>query len=104
MVGCAGGYDGWYEMLDTDESFNITENYTCCDENEPKCVYLYNIREDPYERNNLANERPEILKRLTQTLAEFNKTTVKPINDPNMVVDDKGLPRNQADRWQPGWC
>lgn len=51
---------------------------------------LFNIREDPCERNNLATENVEILKNLISRLSELNATAIPPANLP---VDEKGDPK-----------
>ncbi|XP_066285655.1 arylsulfatase B-like isoform X2 [Branchiostoma lanceolatum] len=43
-----------------------------------KQLWLFNIRSDPQERRDLSGEYPEIVHRLLQRLAEYNKTAVPP--------------------------
>ena len=43
-----------------------------------KSMELFNLRDDPYEKSNLAKERPEKVKELRQSLAKFAEEAVPP--------------------------
>ncbi|XP_028173731.1 arylsulfatase B [Ostrinia furnacalis] len=51
---------------------------------------LFNIKEDPCEQRNLAEEEPEILERLLKELSEANQTAVPPNNK---ELDVRGDPK-----------
>jgi arylsulfatase B len=65
-----------------------------CKPVEASC--LFNITEDPCEMNNLADEYPEILKSLEETLIKFNNTAVLPGNLP---LDPRGDPKYWNYTW-----
>jgi hypothetical protein len=65
-----------------------------CKPLEASC--LFNIAEDPCEMNNLADEYPEILKSLEETLIKFNNTAVLPGNLP---LDPRGDPKYWNYTW-----
>ena len=69
---------------------------TNCDVGKAPC--LYNIRKDPCEYNNLANEMPDVVKGLLDKLDLYKKTMVEPRNKPN---DPKGNPRLHHGIWEP---
>ncbi|XP_016893937.1 arylsulfatase B-like [Cynoglossus semilaevis] len=63
-------------------------------ENPQKPVQLFNIKDDPEERNDLSDEFPEVLNHLLSRLNEYQKTAVpvvfSPV-DPSCDPDAKGL-------------
>ena len=69
---------------------------TNCDVGKAPC--LYNIRKDPCEYNNLANEMPDVVKSLLDKLNLYNKTMVEPRNKPN---DPRANPRFHHGIWEP---
>ncbi|XP_029377690.1 arylsulfatase I [Echeneis naucrates] len=56
-----------------------------------KSVWLFNISADPYERSDLADARPEVVKHLMTRLAEYNQTAVMARNPPDDPMADPEL-------------
>lgn len=56
-----------------------------------KSVWLFSITADPYERSDLANSRPEVVKHLLTRLAECNRTAVVARNPPDEPMADPEL-------------
>lgn len=54
-------------------------------------LYLFNIRRDPCEYNNIAHERPEIVQLLLSRVEEFNQTVVNLNKKVNVVWADPDL-------------
>jgi len=62
---------------------------------------LFNLEEDPEERKNIANDNPDMVKKLRNRVVEhfFNL-------QPHFVPEDDqaGNPVNWGGFWSPGWC
>ncbi|XP_029305091.1 arylsulfatase I [Cottoperca gobio] len=56
-----------------------------------KSVWLFHVTSDPYERSDLADVRPEVVKHLLTRLAEYNQTAVMPRNPPDDPMADPEL-------------
>lgn len=56
-----------------------------------KSVWLFNVTADPYERSDLADSRPEVVKHLLSRLAEYNRTAVVARNPPDDPMADPEL-------------
>ncbi|XP_056617174.1 arylsulfatase I [Triplophysa dalaica] len=63
-----------------------------------KSVWLFNVTADPYERADLAEGRPEVVKMLLTRLAEYNRTAVPPRNPPDDPMAD---PQLHGGVWTP---
>lgn len=63
--------------------------------------HLYNVREDPTERNNLADQMPELVASLKARMAEYKRKYVPP-NYPH--GDPASDPQKYGGAWTPGWC
>ncbi|XP_021336461.2 arylsulfatase I [Danio rerio] len=63
-----------------------------------KSVWLFNITADPYERADLAEARPEVVKVLLTRLSEYNRTAVSPRNPPDDPMAD---PQLHGGVWTP---
>ncbi|XP_071393412.1 arylsulfatase I [Centroberyx affinis] len=63
-----------------------------------KSVWLFNVTSDPYERSDLAEERPEVVKHLLTRLAEYNQTAVEARNPPDDPMAD---PQLHGGVWSP---
>ncbi|MEQ2240150.1 hypothetical protein ILYODFUR_011885 [Ilyodon furcidens] len=63
-----------------------------------KSVWLFNISADPYERFDLAEVRPEVVKHLLIRLAEYNHTAVMARNPPDDPMAD---PELHGGVWRP---
>lgn len=73
-------------------SDDITEKK--CDSTKEPC--LYNIREDPCEVHNLAEDFPDLLKELLERMESINKTALPPGNKP---LDPRADPRYWSNTW-----
>ncbi|CAN9499604.1 unnamed protein product [Ophioblennius macclurei] len=56
-----------------------------------KSVWLFNVTADPYERFDLAESRPDVVKHLLGRLAEYNQTAVTTKNPPDDPMADPEL-------------
>ncbi|CAH1102412.1 unnamed protein product [Psylliodes chrysocephalus] len=72
--------------------YQLKENE--CNLNQSPC--LFNIREDPCERVNLASTAPNIVKNLEQLLLEYRKNIVPALNRPR---DPRSNPINWNNTW-----
>ncbi|CAK6960726.1 arylsulfatase I [Scomber scombrus] len=63
-----------------------------------KSVWLFNVTSDPYERFDLAEARPEVVKHLLIRLAEYNQTAVMARNPPDDPMAD---PELHGGVWSP---
>ncbi|XP_046335684.2 arylsulfatase B-like [Haliotis rufescens] len=98
ILGYPGGPDGWHQPMNRtqDDKYEQTV-YTKGD--EP--IHLFNIREDPTEHNDLAQQMPDMVAKLRSRFEDYKKTMV-PANFPNQ--DPACNPRKFGDAWSPGWC
>lgn len=58
--------------------------------------------DDPTEQNDLAQSKPDIVKKLRQRLQMLTKNALPP-NYP-LVPDPKSDPTHFDNVWSPGWC
>ncbi|KAK7481483.1 hypothetical protein BaRGS_00027245 [Batillaria attramentaria] len=100
IQGSAGQWNDWYPVPSIDNDYHVTPD----DESmqpTPAEFQLYNIRDDPTERNDLAENNPEVLAKMKARLEEWRKTLVPA----NMPPDDPAAnPKNFGGAWSPGWC
>ncbi|KAK7093873.1 arylsulfatase B-like [Littorina saxatilis] len=119
IVGFPGLYSGWYLPNQTQDSvagqkvmaainasyqpdgrplkpFTL-ENPQGWDD-EP---HLYNLKDDPTEHNNLADQMPDLVVKLKQRMAEYKLKYVPP-NYPKH--DPNSNPFIYGGAWTPGWC
>lgn len=68
---------------------------------KPPAIQLFNIKDDPEERFNLANKKPVLLKKLMRKLKSHKKTLVKAQNQPHTKL---AHPKHYDNIWSPGWC
>ncbi|VDI79518.1 Hypothetical predicted protein [Mytilus galloprovincialis] len=94
IEGFAGAWNGWYPVPETAEDVTI---------NEPKVDYyqLYNLRDDPYEHNNLHTKEHSMLEKMKERLQEYRKYIVPPLN---RKPDPASNPNKYNGYWTPGWC
>ena len=76
--------DGWVHLNGSIE----VEPYT------PNLTWLFNIKEDPNERKNVANEHPDIVKQLKERIEYYNSTHI-------VQLDPKSNPVNFGGVWTP---
>nr|KAG5695414.1 hypothetical protein BaRGS_033539 [Batillaria attramentaria] len=90
IQGSAGQWNDWYPVPSIDNDYHVTPD----DESmqpTPAEFQLYNIRDDPTERNDLAENNPEVLAKMKARLEEWRKTLVPA----NMPPDDPAAnPKN----------
>ncbi|XP_053572167.1 arylsulfatase I [Bombina bombina] len=63
-----------------------------------KSLWLFNITADPYERHDLSNQKPEIVKELLKRLSYYNSTAI-PVRYPS--EDPRGNPELNGGAWGP---
>uniref|UniRef100_A0A672MPF3 Arylsulfatase family member I n=1 Tax=Sinocyclocheilus grahami TaxID=75366 RepID=A0A672MPF3_SINGR len=63
-----------------------------------KSLWLFNVADDPYERYDLAERRPDVVKQLLARLAFYNRTAV-PVRYP--LEDPRADPRRNGGAWGP---
>ncbi|XP_002733395.1 arylsulfatase I-like [Saccoglossus kowalevskii] len=108
IVGKAGHPDGWIpaptidgvweEILPMNEYEGLLDGRLSKDND----TYLFNIKADPTERNNLAEQMPEKVAELSARLEELKQKLVPAIRP---APDPKGSdPRKFGGAWSPGWC
>lgn len=54
-----------------------------------QAVWLFNISADPYEREDLAGQRPDVVRTLLARLAEYNRTAIPvryPAENPGLIL------------------
>jgi hypothetical protein len=118
ITGCPGVYTDWYPLPQFDKEFvdsyydrfsmfrksNVTYDPKKYEAVQKQAVYLFNIKEDPFERNNLATQYPNIVQQLEAKLDEYKKSVVEPLNPPYLLPDRNSAPSHWGDKWSPGWC
>ena len=63
-----------------------------------KNVWLFDVAADPWERHDLSDKRPDIVKSLLERLAFYNSTAV-PVRYPPM--DPNSYPSKHGGVWSP---
>lgn len=71
----------------------VTDPRYFCEARKAPC--LFDIREDPCERLNLANDKPNLVRALEDYLIEIKRDVVYPQNKPLDPRSDPALPLNQ---------
>ncbi|XP_046561882.1 arylsulfatase B-like [Haliotis rubra] len=98
ILGYPGGPDGWHRPMNRTEDDKY-EQRVYLKGDLP--VQLFNIREDPTEHNDLAQQMPDMVAKLRARFEDYKKTMV-PANFPD--PDPASDPRKFGDVWSPGWC
>ncbi|XP_065900217.1 arylsulfatase I-like [Dysidea avara] len=80
--------DGWVHLDGTIELPPHTPSFT----------WLFNITEDPNERNNVADQHPDIVKQLKERIEYYNSTHIVQLDPP---LDPKSKPSNFNGIWTP---
>lgn len=83
-------------ILNCGEKNDDETSHAKCNPMESPC--LFNIREDPCERLNLAEQRPMVLLSLENALKRFKKGAIEPQNVPEDINAD---PRKWNNTWVP---
>lgn len=90
--GFPGEPSGWYP--EPQSGRNVTRL--------PKeTTYLFDVEQDPTERNNLAREKLILVQMMEKRLSRLSKTSSDALRQ---TSDLKGDPRFWNDAWTPGWC
>ncbi|KAK7098486.1 arylsulfatase J-like [Littorina saxatilis] len=99
IQGNPGSMNGWYpasgDGMETEQADNSTE-YLHSDD-----LLLFNVKDDPEEREDVKKAHPFVLRRLMKRLEEWKKGMV-PANIPR--EDPASNPMNFDGVWSPGWC
>ncbi|XP_071094086.1 arylsulfatase B-like [Haliotis cracherodii] len=95
--GYPGLYPGWYKPEQVTSELNITHIRDWANKYQ-----LFNLKDDPNERNDLSNSQPDMVKKLAARLAWYEKQAVPP-NFPE-TPDPKSNPALYGNVWSPGWC
>ncbi|XP_063694726.1 arylsulfatase B-like [Bolinopsis microptera] len=95
ILGSGGPPNGWYPAprLNDLETADRT-----CHKPIAGLVELYNIELDPYERRNVSDRYPHLVKKLTHKLMAYNATAVPP---GNMATDPASDPIHFNHTWMP---
>ncbi|KAH9499684.1 hypothetical protein Btru_074431 [Bulinus truncatus] len=111
IEGFPGLYQDWYKPAQLDQGINITKDDLNFDSSLPESInqmlsqgmfqYLFNVKDDPTEHNNLYDQLPDVVKQLQDRLNEYKKKYVPP-NFP--LPTPKADPKNFGGAWSPGWC
>ncbi|KAH9499681.1 hypothetical protein Btru_074419 [Bulinus truncatus] len=111
IEGFPGLYQDWYKPAQLDQGINITTDDLNFDSPLPESInqmlsqgifqYLFNLKDDPTEHNNLYDQLPDVVKQLQDRLNEYKKKYVPP-NFP--LPTPKADPKNFGGAWTPGWC
>ena len=80
--------DGWIHLDGTVEPPPYTPSFT----------WLFNIEDDPNERNNVADQHPEIVQQLKERIEYYNSTHIEQLYPP---IDRKSNPANFDGVWTP---
>ncbi|XP_046355962.1 arylsulfatase B-like [Haliotis rufescens] len=95
--GYPGLYPGWYKPEQVTSSLNTRFSRDSANQYQ-----LFNLKDDPNERNDLSNSRPDMVKKLAARLAWYEKQAVPP-NFPE-TPNDLSNPALYGNVWSPGWC
>ena len=111
LIGNPGKPDGWTpppkvmdvskddrKIYEFTELFKTTLEVGTC---EAKLVRLFNLTNDPFEKDNIAYKNPNIVEELTQRLSKYVKTMITPDLAPETK---KGNPNRFGGFFGPGWC
>ncbi|XP_077981232.1 arylsulfatase B-like [Glandiceps talaboti] len=93
---------GWYNF-DDEPTNDVFQGEHVSNETLPPSdgIYLFNIRDDPEERNNTADLYPDIVEKLKARLDVHRKHLVPPVDSTRDLAGD---PINYGGVWTPGWC
>lgn len=76
----------------------LQRNVTECKPIESPCIF--NLKQDPCERNNLAKDYPDILNNLQKLVEKYRKTAIKPRNIPRDPNADPIYHNNTWTNWK----
>ena len=64
----------------------------------PSLTWLFNITADPNERNNVADQHPDVVKQLKERIDYYNATHIEQLDPP---YDPSSNPANFGGVWTP---
>ena len=65
-------------------------------------AFFHLFLDDPFERVDLSDIYPNLVRDLSAKLNDFILTTVDPLNPPTLLPDPKSNPKYFGDKWSPG--
>ncbi|XP_071109083.1 arylsulfatase B-like [Haliotis cracherodii] len=98
LLGYPGTQDGWHRPMNNTKD-DIYEKHLY--DPQGKETHLFNLKDDPLEKHDLAEAMPEMVAKLRERLLEYKRQMV-PANYPD--PDPKGDPKRYNNTWTPGWC
>ncbi|CAF0746120.1 unnamed protein product [Brachionus calyciflorus] len=118
IKGCPGLLTDWYNLSNFDIDYTINEfgeflslnssRQTCLSEVSDKenNYFLFNLKDDPLEMDNLARVYPCLVLEMEEKLEEFKKISVPPqVKEPTSIFGNPDAsPALWGDKWSPGWC
>ncbi|XP_025088544.1 arylsulfatase B-like [Pomacea canaliculata] len=103
IVGEPGRFNDWYPL--PQNGTPLPEEYPLWKLGRFQKLFpeyqLYNVKDDPTEKNDLAEEHPELVQTMLQRLKRYQRLVV-PSQNPG--VSAASLPHNFGGVWSPGWC
>uniref|UniRef100_A0A914VF44 Sulfatase N-terminal domain-containing protein n=1 Tax=Plectus sambesii TaxID=2011161 RepID=A0A914VF44_9BILA len=93
IVGNPGAPSGWIPPTASSAAEPFNKNN--------KTFWLFNIKEDPYERRDLSKRKPKIVHQLMLRLRKWALSAVPSIHKP---LDDRGNPKYFNGTFASGWC
>ena len=107
LLGNPGKPDGWIpppQVIDSSEHEfeKLFKGYispdSVCTEVQTR---LFNLTEDPFEKNNLAQDMPKMVQVLSNRLEKYFASMIPPDNAPEII---DGNPNRNGGFLSPGWC
>ncbi|WAR14631.1 ARSB-like protein [Mya arenaria] len=97
--GLVGAYNGWYppDQVYTEDSMHQWEPHTV----NQSYYKLYNLKDDPNEYHNLADDMPSLVKEMAARMKEYHRQMIPAKNPP---ANPAGNPKYYGNVWSPGWC
>ena len=82
------------------------DSLNCVDEKRPAVYtyFLFNIKDDPLEKENLAGKLPCLVRDLESKINGYKKKSMTPVITKPPFFDPKSNPAKFGDKWLPGWC
>ncbi|XP_002730830.1 arylsulfatase B-like [Saccoglossus kowalevskii] len=93
--------DGWYNYGDPPASGLPSTDQEANAPPPLNVEYLFNVVVDPSEKNNIADQHPDIVQNLRDRLDEHRKLLIPPVNQTTELAGDAA---NYCGVWSPGWC
>uniref|UniRef100_A0A3P8X3L0 Sulfatase N-terminal domain-containing protein n=1 Tax=Cynoglossus semilaevis TaxID=244447 RepID=A0A3P8X3L0_CYNSE len=78
--------------------WNLERTFSSHSRSKHQNVWLFNITADPYERQDLAHQRPDVVQQLLARLAYYNQTAVPVYFPPD---DPRANPSHHSGAWVP---